>query len=471
MNATHQPIAGGSRRLFLSQSFLAALGLAAGREGEGWAAGAPDKKSRRVLVVGAGVAGLAAASELKSHGFDVVVIEARERVGGRVWTASLQGQPVDLGAQWIEGIEKNPIFAFCRTHAIKSVKSNDDSAVVFDHNGERFGEAFEERLFKQAKELIRKTRLVNKERREKKQADVALAEVLSKAVENATDKPRERRFLRWAIAWEVESEDADDLKHLSLRSYWADPYEVKGVRHVFPDGYGQVPQLLAKGLDIRLGQKVKSVAYDSTGATVETSKGKLQGDFAVITLPLGVLKTGAVTFTPALPKRKLTAIGRLGVGVANKVVLRFPRVFWPKTEFIGYTSDTQGQFVEWTNVAHYTAAPILSIWSHGDYARGLEKLTDAQIEAQAMQVVHKMFPKAARDPVARLVTRWASDAEAGGAYSNLPVGSTLDDFDALAEPVGERLFFAGEATSRDRHGTVNGAYQSGLREARRISQK
>jgi monoamine oxidase len=169
-----------------------------------------------------------------------------------------------------------------------------------------------------------------------------------------------------------------------------------------------------------------------------------------------------------LPKAKTEAIGRVGFGVASKVVLRFPRAFWPKTEFLAYTSETSGQFVEWANLARHTSAPILSIWSHGDYARGLEKLKDAEIVAQAMQVIRKMFGADTKEPVAHLITRWASDPAAGGSYSNLPVGSAAQDYDVLAEPVGERLFFAGEATSRNHAASVHGAYLSGLREARRI---
>jgi monoamine oxidase len=257
-----------------------------------------------------------------------------------------------------------------------------------------------------------------------------------------------------------------------LRNYWAtrtEAREFRGAYHTFIDGYSQVPTILARGLDIRLGHKVQAIAHNKNGVTVETNRAKFQGDYAVVTLPLGVLKTGAVTFMPALPRRKQEAIQQLGMGVANKVVLRFPRVFWPKTEFIGYTSETAGQFVEWTNLARHTSAPILSLWSHGDYARGLEKLKDAEIVAEAMRIIRKIFGGEAREPVAHLVSRWAADTAAGGSYSNMPVGSSSEDIDALAEPAGERLLFAGEATSRDHRASVHGAYLSGVREARRIA--
>ena len=93
------------------------------------------------------------------------------------------------------------------------------------------------------------------------------------------DKPRERRFIRWAFSWEVESDEAEDLKHLSVRNYWADREEdrdFKGARHSFLDGYGQVPQVLARGLDIRLGHKVQTITHDKTGVSLATSKGKFR---------------------------------------------------------------------------------------------------------------------------------------------------------------------------------------------------
>jgi monoamine oxidase len=458
-----------TRRQFVSETLAAALSLAIGHDLWGRAA---DAKKGKVLVIGAGVAGLAAADALKSRGWEVVVLEARDRIGGRVWTADLGGQAVDLGAQWIEGIDKNPIFDFCKKHRIKTVKTNYESDTVYDVDGKEYEAKVEDRLYKRAKQLIRKTREINRDRLRKHEADITMAEALRQVGMEGFDTPRERRFLRWAIAWEVESDEAEDIKHLSLRNYCGEKEEgsdFKGDRHSFPEGYGQIPKILAKGQDIRLGHKVQEIAHDKSGVTVTTNQGKFTGDCALVTLPLGVLKAGAVTFTPALPKTKTEAIQRVGFGVASKVVLRFPRVFWPKTEFLGYTSQTPGQFVEWANLARHTSAPILSIWSHGDYARSLEKLKDAEIVAEAMQVIRKIFGADAKEPVAHRITRWASDSFAGGSYSNLPVGSSPKDFDTLAEPVDDRLFFAGEATSRNHNASVHGAYLSGLREARRIS--
>jgi monoamine oxidase len=281
----------------------------------------------------------------------------------------------------------------------------------------------------------------------------------------------ERSVVEWAIRTQVDSVWAEDQERISLRNHWAEdePESFGGENSVLPGGYGQVPAALSTGVDVRLGKVVTAIKWNAQGVEVEAGDERFRVDRAVVTLPLGVLKAGAVRFEPALPPNKLEAIAQLGFGVADKVVLRFERTFWPSdAHFFGYTSAVHGQFVEWTNVAAYTRAPILSLWSCGDAARSLERRSDAEAVGDAMAAVRRMFGPAAPDPTAWRVTRWGSDPFARGCYCHLPVGASYGCFDALAAPVGERLFFAGEATERTHEGTVHGAYLSGVREARRI---
>jgi monoamine oxidase len=151
-------------------------------------------------------------------------------------------------------------------------------------------------------------------------------------------------------------------------------------------------------------------------------------------------------------------------------VLRFERTFWPAdAHFLGYASAVPGQFVEWTNVAAYTRASILSLWSCGDAARWLERRSGEEAVSDAMTAVRRMFGAEVPDPTAWRVTRWGSDPFARGCYCHLPVGAAYSCFDDLAAPVGDRLFFAGEATERTHEGTVHGAYLSGVREGRRVA--
>lgn len=108
---------------------------------------------------------------------------------------------------------------------------------------------------------------------------------------------------------------------------------------MFPGGYDRIIQNLAQGIDIKLQQKVSAIEYGDRGVSAQTDKGNFAADAAIITLPLGVLKSGNISFSPPLPKNKQRAIDRLNVGVLNKVALKFPKVFWQQNyDLLGYAS-------------------------------------------------------------------------------------------------------------------------------------
>ncbi len=151
------------------------------------------------------------------------------------------------------------------------------------------------------------------------------------------------------------------------------------------------------------------------------------------------------------------------MGAVHKVVLRFPRTFWnDSADFLGYASDESSKLGIWANLSRPTGAPILSLWSHGQAARRLERLGKSEMVREALDVIKRVFGASTPEPEHVAVTAWGADEFSRGAYVNLPVGATFDDLDALAAPVADRLFFAGEATSRRHRGTVHGAWLSGL---------
>ena len=151
-------------------------------------------------------------------------------------------------------------------------------------------------------------------------------------------------------------------------------------------------------------------------------------------------------------------------------MLRFPRAFWQDTtDFVGYASEECSRLGIWANLSRPTGAPILSLWSHGQAARKLERLDKAQVVREALERIHRAFGPAALEPEHVAVTGWNSDEFSRGVYVNLPVGATFDDLEALGTPVADRLFFAGEATSRRHRGTVHGAWLSGERAANQIA--
>jgi monoamine oxidase len=463
-----------SRRQFLKTGLLIPAYCLWWDYRDSWASRSEDRPGETILVIGAGISGLAAARELKSRGYRVTVLEGRDRIGGRVWTSRLGDQPVDLGAQWLEGVEKNPITALCQEFKIVQHPTAYDHRkyVVYDAAGQRIDEQTAKRLSAQALAALRATRQLNRRLLNEKKPDISVAEALQQVGAAKGTSPQERRFIDWVLSWKVDIQDAEDNERLSLRHYWGEDENNSfgGGYRLFPQGYGQVADGLARGLAIKFKHKVLKIQHTGNGVTVTTDQGAFQADRAVVTFPLGVLKASTVEFSPALPKRKLAAIKGLGMGVANKVVLRFEKVFWPSdVEYFGYAAETRGRFGEWVNLHSYTRQPILSLWSQGDAARNLEQLTDAKVVDQAMAVLRKVHGKQATDPTGALVTRWQSDPFAGGSYSHLALSSAPGQLDALAEPVGDRLFFAGEATERVHHATVHGAFLSGLREAKRIA--
>jgi monoamine oxidase len=201
---------------------------------------------------------------------------------------------------------------------------------------------------------------------------------------------------------------------------------------------------------------------------VTTNRGDFAAARAIVTLPIGVLGTGAVTFDPPLPPSKIGAIERLGAAVLDKLYLRFPKSFWPDNEVFGRIGPPHGEVTGLYNLEPSFGEPVLMCLHGGSTARRIETLTDEALVAMAVTRLREMFGAAVVEPEAIIATRWHADPFARGSYSYLPPRATPDDRDALAEPIGHRVFFAGEATDRNHPSTIRGALASGRRAAKRI---
>lgn len=427
--------------------------------------------TERILIIGAGMAGLAAARELAQRDFEVTLLEARDRIGGRVWTdRSWPGVPLDLGASWIHGVIGNPIADLARQFDVPTLPTA-DSVAVHDTAGRRLTAAEQQQLEQRVERILTAVDAARQQRQARGEPDIPLGVALREVVARADFSPRELNELWYAINSAIEHEYAADVDWLSLY-HWDEPYEFDGSDVIFPQGYDALAHGLAQGLDIRLNHIVSKTEYDKQRVTVQTNRGMFEADRVVVTLPLGVLKRGAVEFSPALPLRKQQAIDRLGMNVLNKVYLRFAEAFWQAddTDWIGYVAERKGAWGEALNIHHYTRQPILLWFNAAAYGTHLESLSDADIIGEAMQRLRVMYGASIPDPDGYLITRWLSDPFAGGSYSHLPVGATPDDRAALAEPIGDRVFFAGEATMIEQAATVHGAYLSGLRAAQQICQ-
>lgn len=419
----------------------------------------------RVIVVGAGIAGIAAAAELQVAGLDVAVLEARNRIGGRIWTDNRWGFPLDLGAAWIHGAANaNPIWRLRNQLGLRTVPTDWDDLALYDVNGDPVSST------QAATDAARYRSAYRKARRwgNRQPLDTSLQDGIDFAVRTRAMTPYDERALDFRLNFEVEQDYGGDAEALS--NWWYDQDSWLGGRQdaFLADGYGELVETLADGLDIRLNSVVSAVTYGASGVQVITNRGAQQAAFAVVTLPLGVLKANTVTFSPALSRAKRDAIGLLGVGTLNKVVLSFRERFWDDRTVIGYQSANRGEWALWLNLEPTLGKPILVSLNAAAFGAAVERLSDQRTLDAAVVVLRAMYGRNVPSPQAAMLTRWNAEPFSRGSYSYIPVGASGRHYRVLSAPSGGRLFWAGEATNRKYPQTVAGAYLSGIRAAQQI---
>lgn len=419
-------------------------------------------KRESVIVLGAGVAGLACASELKQRGHEVVVLEARARVGGRVWSDDRLGFPIDLGASWLMGYEANPVLQVAKAAGAEPVPTEDDESAVF-YQGKRLDDDVLEELAEGYDELFDELL----EGRRSLSSDISIAAGIKQALAGEKLTDLERRGCDYMFA-NLGLDAAADMDELGVKGQELDKRPPGGDALV-KGGYGLVPRYLARGLDVRTEHVVTAVEHGASGVIVQTNHGRFEAARCVVALPLGVLQSNKVHFTPALPESHCGALARLRMGTLDKVALVMPRNIFPDgAGLMGRIGEEPARFPLFINLERVCGRPALIGFVAGKLARTLEAKSDDEFVAVAMRTLREMLGARVPDPIAATVVRWSSDPFALGSYSYVPVGGRESDRDLLAAPVDGRLFFCGEATMRNQAGTVHGAYLSGLRAAARL---
>lgn len=414
----------------------------------------------RVIVVGAGVAGLTAADAVRCAGAEeVIVVEARDRIGGRVCTVPLGPGVIDLGGAWVHSPTGNPV---TEALAASGIATRNDGA---------FG----------APMAVWSDGWV----------DAPGATTVTAALQADWDPAEARDALRGSdrfvdgVEWFLANRGLDghmaDLARFAL--LWiagalvvAGPpdrislagaaafVDGSGGNLVPVGGYGALVNLLAAGLEVREGTTVTRIDHGGAEVLVETDDGTLAGDRAIVTVPLGVLRAGAVRFDPPLEGAQAGAVQRLEMGTEEKVAFRFSERFWPESVWeITHVAQDRA-FPAWFDFSRHVGAPsLVSIYNPGSTPGLASRSTEYRIEA-ALDVLRKMFGPLP-DPDEALATDWLGDPYSLGAYSYIPIGANVDDMHALGQPVSERLTLAGEATVPHCYGTVQAAFMSGLRAA------
>ncbi|ESA32063.1 amine oxidase [Leptolyngbya sp. Heron Island J] len=454
-----------SRRLMMS--LLAALPCLGRKRNPVVAPDQTDQTHYDTIVIGAGAAGLAAARTLQDANHSVLLLEARDRIGGRVNTNyDFAAHPVESGAEYLPGeniitwdwvrryrLATLPVFARYR-HQFMYVNQE---LLPFRRWSTIPGmEILELMDDSPIDELIAAWIDAGK-------PDISLAQFLSlHKVELSADVRRiVDHFLSGSYAANLEQLGVYGLVELT--------YAGDGDRYFrISKGYSHLLEQFADGLHIRYATPVTRIQWSSSGIQIHTETDTIYtAQQIVITLPLALLQENAVEFAPKLPEDKLNAIQGLGTGHITKLMLKFDQPFWSKDlESCLTTLDTQ---LWWRpGWKRHNETPVLTAFTGATGADQLGSLGREGAIQAGLQDLEQMFEMPLADRlIDALFVDWQADPYARMAYSYVPVNG-VGLRSQLAQPVDQVLFFAGEATHPTRAATVHGALESGMRAAHEI---
>jgi monoamine oxidase len=273
------------RREFFTQSGLALAG-GCGTFHRGLAREVNrNARRKQVVIIGAGLSGLAAARDLQQNQYDVVVIEARDRIGGRVWTSEKWADAVlDLGASWIHGVEDNPLTALADQAGATRVVTDYDNAITYTTSGRPLSNSERVRLKRIDRDVSRAI-----QRAQQADDDMSVRQAIAPLLRQADEFSDVRQFVDYLLSSEFEHEYAGSAADLS--AFWFDSSQnFDGDDVLLAEGLGSLAEFLARGLNIELGQVVQTIDWTKSPVRVVTEKSEFLADQVIVTLPLGVLQ-------------------------------------------------------------------------------------------------------------------------------------------------------------------------------------
>jgi monoamine oxidase len=399
-----------------------------------------------VVVIGAGAAGIAAARRLRAQGLTAVIVEARDRVGGRAHTIPLRGQAVDIGAHWLHAAGNNGLIAQAKQLGLMLFDAPQEPLLMI---GAREADSFERAAFAQRWE----------------DAEDAILGLAS----GPTDQPA-------AAALEAMREEANPFDDtiafmhgafdsgVSLDALGAVDFAAAqdDEDRFVEGGYGALIAMLARDLPVALATPATRIDWSGSGVVVETARGSLRAACAIVTMPIPLLQAGVLRFFPEIPLPSATAIDALRPALYEHIVMSWPG--GPFREGANRTVAFAGDSV--ANLG------LLANFDGGDlhYADlGGALLRDLPSEGDRAAFVRDFLSQRfGCDEAARIdvlaASAWTADPWSACAWTYAPPGAHGARA-VLQQPVAERIFFAGEATSLSQWGTIGGAWAEGERAA------
>ena len=422
--------------------------------------------SKSIIIVGAGMAGVAAAKFLQDIGYDVTILEGSNRVGGRIYTKKFDNVSVDLGAAWIHGDDpKNPLVKVADSYGLTTFPTDWDQAFFYDAGDGIIDDEDFDRIVEEANQIIEEIY----ELQYTAKSNESIEQLVGRALDSLDVSDVIKRGILWWLSSEIETEYATNYRNLSAQ-FWDKDEAFAGDDLLMKEGYSLMIQRMADKLDIRFSSVIEDIVYSDNRIKVSGKWGEFDADRVLCTLPLGVLKTNSVTFTPDLPASKVESIGRLGMGLLNKVIIRFDHAFWPAdAHILGILNNNLKDRFEFFPIQPGGKSTVLVALAFGDFAKDLESMSRKEITSKVISQLIEIEPSLSLDNVVDFyVTTWSSDPLFRGSYTHIPPGASMADSEVLARPIDGKLFFAGEATNPQYLGTMHGAYLSGIRAAKEI---
>ncbi|MGH0117274.1 UNVERIFIED_CONTAM: hypothetical protein FKN15_032241 [Acipenser sinensis] len=413
--------------------------------------------NKSVIVIGAGPSGLAAARQLQNFGIQVIVLEARDRIGGRVWDDTSLGVTVGRGAQIVNGCINNPIGLMCEQLGITMHKLGERCDLI-QEGGRVTDPAIDKRMdfhFNAILDVVAEWRKVKTQHQ-----DVPLGEKIQEIYKDFIHESGiqfsdlEEKVLQFHLS-NLEYACGSNLKQVSARSWDHNEFfaQFTGDHTLFNAGYSSVINKLGDGLDICLKTPIQSIDYSGDEIKVATSNGsQWTAQKVLVTVPLALLQKNVIQFNPPLPDRKLKAIHSLGPGIIEKIALQFPYRFWDGkiqgADFFGHippSSDKRGLFGVFYDMDPQGKQSVLMSVITGDAVSFIKDLEDKQVVDMCMNVLRELFKEQeVPEFIKYFVTRWSKDTWSQMAYSFVKTGGSGEAYDIIAEEVQGKVFFAGE---------------------------